>query len=170
MNRFITILFFLIIVGNFNEVHGQVNTLINPNKLDSINFLFTPLYSTDSVDIENLLDSHYINIYYFNGECSICLVKMSEAENFFQEHANDKLKTIFIVETSDTITFNYYRDELNVMTQILWDQHDRLHNQDINTCFLIDKSGNIIIEGDFINDEISQNRYKETIKNIITSR
>ena len=28
----------------------------------------------------------------------------------------------------------------------------------------------IIVEGDFINDEISQNRYKETIKNIITSR
>lgn len=164
MNTFFRILFLFITFGLFNNAKGQNNKLFEQYEIDSINFYYTPLYPTDSVDITHLLNSQYINVYYFNGECSLCLSKMQEAETFFHEHKSDYLKTIFIVETNDTITFNFYRDKLNIATQILWDKNNRLNNQNINTCFLIDKSGNIIIQGDFIENENDTKKYLDIIK------
>jgi hypothetical protein len=166
MNRFINILFFVIAIGLFNKVKAQTNNLFEQHEMDSMNFYFTPLYSTDSVDITSLLNYKFINIYFLNGECSLCLSKMSEAETFYKAHEYDYLETLFIVETSDTILFNFYRDKFNITTKILWDENYRLNEQTINTCFLIDNFGNIIIEGDFINDEKKQMEYIELIKHV----
>ncbi|KJF45677.1 hypothetical protein [Draconibacterium sediminis] len=168
MNTFFRILFLFIILGLANNVKGQANKLFTQNEIDSLNSFYTPLYPSDSLDISRLLNYQYINVFYFNGECSLCLNKMQEADLFYQEHKNDYLKTFFIVETSDTITFNFYRDKFNIDTQILWDQNYNLIDQAINTCFLIDKSGNIVIEGDFINDDKEQKEYINIIKQMIT--
>ena len=169
MKRLINILFFFLIFVLCNNAQGQTNKLFSQHEIDSINFYYTPLYSTDSLDIEHLSDSQYLNVYYFNGGCSICLSEMLEAETFYQEHKNDDIETFFIVETSDTIMFNYYRDKLNIDAKILWDQNYRLNNQTINTCFLINKSGNIIIEGDFIEDEKIQKKYIDIIKHLTSN-
>ncbi len=168
MCRFIKVLFLLIILGLCNNANGQTHKLLEPHEIDSINFYYPPLYLNDSMDMQHLLDFQYINVYYFNGECSLCINKMLEAETFFQEQKKDYLKTVFIVETSDTIVFNYYRDKLEITTKTLWDRNYRLNNHNINTCYLIDKSGNIIIEGDFIEDKNEQKKYIEIINNLIS--
>lgn len=166
MNKFLSILFLIIVFGLFNKVKGQTDVLFAQHEIDSLNFNYTPLYSTDSVDFSHLLDLSYLNVYHFNGECSICLNKMSEAETFFNEHKSNLVETVFIVETSDTILFNFYRDELNITTKILWDEKYRLNDKNINTCFLIDKRGKIILEGDFINDKMRQKEYLDLIKEL----
>lgn len=101
------------ILGLSDKVQGQADRLFGQHEIDSLNYYYTPLYPTCPDDIGHPTDYRYMNVYYFNGECSICLNKMLEAETFFQEHENEYLKTFFIVETSDTIMFNYYRDKLN---------------------------------------------------------
>jgi len=169
MKWLINILFFFLSFVLFNKVQGQTNKLFSQHEIDSINFYYTPLYPTDSVDIAQSLNSQYINIYYFNGDCSICIDKMTKAEAFYEEHKNEYFKTIFIVETGDTILFNYYRDKLNIDTKILWDKNYRLSNQTINTCFLTNKSGNIIIEGDFIEDGKMQKKYIDTLKHLTSN-
>ncbi len=166
MTRFINVSLLFIILGILNSAQGQTAKLFQQCEIDSINSYYIPLFSTDSVDFNNLSKSHFFNVYYYNGDCSVCFIKMRKAEAFFQENTNSLIETIFIVDTSDTIVFNYHRERLNLPIKILWDQNHRLYNQNINTCFLIDNSGNIVIEGDFIEDEKIQKKYFDIVKQL----
>jgi hypothetical protein len=170
MNRFINILIFYTIFGLFNNVKGQTNKLFAQHEIESINYYYTPLYSTDSMSLTHLLKFQYVNVYFFNGECSLCLNQMKIADIYFHGKSKKDFSTLFIVETSDTIMFNFHRDKIRILSPILWDVNHRIRNKNItqlnNTVFLINKKGNILFEGDIFTDKILMKRYTKVIEQL----
>lgn len=91
---------------------------------------------------------------------------MSNAKTFFQEHKKENIETLFIVETSGTILFNFYPNLLDRTTNVLWNEKYRLKDKNVNTCFVIDKGERIILEGDFANEKETQKEHFYLIKEL----
>ena len=141
---------------------AQMN-FFTPHEIDSIDCFYFPMNAIDSVKISDLEEFDYLNVFFFNGECSLCLVKMKTVEDFFRNYSNESVKTLFISETSDTIILNFYRDKYNIDVPIIWDNKRRIREKKITNedsiCFLIDQNGNIILSGDFLADEALKEKY-----------
>ena len=92
---------------------------------------------------------------------------MIEVEHFFDEYKRGDIKTLFIVETSDTMMFNFHRDKLGITAPVVWDYKHLISEKEIsfenNEMFLLDKLGSVILKGDFIYDK--KQEYIEVLNN-----
>lgn len=167
MKQLYYILIACLFMGITGKVSGQSEKLFEQNELDSLTKFYTPLSFSDSVEIESISDFRYLNVYFFNGECSLCLGKMLDARMVFEENKDTYPETIFIVETSDTILFNFYREKYNITLPILWDKNNRIAKKGVtpasSTVFLINNKGVIQFEGDIISDDKKRLKYEQII-------
>jgi hypothetical protein len=115
--------------------------------------------------VSDLDGFEYLNVFFFNGGCSMCLAKMKIVEDFFRIYSDESIQTLFVSETSDTIILNFYRDKYNIEVPIIWDNKRRIREKGLtdedSKCFLIDKNGAIILSGDFLADEVIRKKYSQ---------
>ena len=149
-------------------LQAQTN-FFTPNEIDSMNYFYSPLYSSDSVKVSDIKGFYFLNVFFFNGECSLCLATMKTVEDFFLINSCESVKTLFVAQTNDTIILNFYRDKYNIKTPIVWDNKHRVRDKKITNedsrCFLIDKRGNIILSGDFLTDTAIREKYIRWMNN-----
>jgi len=152
---------------SINSMYAQKQLLFSQNEIDSLGQYFVPLYRSDSVQISAIKDIKLLNIYFFNGNCSFCLSKLKKIDSFFIDNTQDDLKTIFIVEVSDTIRFNFHRDKYEILSPIVWDKNHIIKKKHItereNICLLVDSIGRIIMSGDFESDKKVRTKYLREI-------
>lgn len=137
-----------------------INTFAQENNyFEDISKFLRNFYSIDAKNDLNKSSNgiNYLSVHFLNGDCSHCIGKMSRTEQFYDSVANDKVLSIFIVETSDTMYFNFFKERFNIHSPVLWDK-DYFINQTIenltNTEYILfNNKGEMLIRGDFINDE-----------------
>jgi hypothetical protein len=138
-------------------------------ELSSLKSYYLPIYKSDSCAVEELMNFNLLNVFVFNGDCSLCLGEMRDVDKFFTLHEKVGLKTLFIVETADTIQFNFYRDKFDIQSTVLLDYEYRMkenmHVLGNSQIFLINKRGEILLQGDVINNKKINKKYLQIINN-----
>lgn len=154
----------LIVVFSFPTL--AINTFAQENNyFDDISKFLRNFYSIDAKNDLNKSSNgiNYLSVHFLNGDCSHCIGKISRTEQFYDSITNDEVLSIFIVETSDTMYFNFFKDRFNIHSPVLWDK-DYFINRTIENLtnteyFLFNNKGEMLIRGDFINDEKMKNKY-----------
>ena len=149
IKRLIPFFAFILCISPWEKGLSQDKSLFSTEELYSLKSYYLPIYKSDSCAVEELMDFNLLNVFVFNGDCSLCLREMHDVDNFFTSHKKDGLKTLFIVETKDTIQFNFYRDKFDIQSTILLDYEYRMReNEHIlgnSQTFLINKNGEILL-------------------------
>lgn len=108
MKRLIPFFAFILCISPWGKGFSQDKSLFCQEELESLTSYYLPIYKSDSCEVEELVDFNLLNVFVFNGDCSLCLGEMRDVDKFFTLHEKVGLKTLFIVETADTIQFNFY--------------------------------------------------------------
>jgi hypothetical protein len=149
---------------------GQKTTLFTSGELDSLLYYYKPLYKADSVKIIKSEPATHYNIFYFDGNCALCIGKLKAVENIFTSIDKTYIGSLFIVNTSDTISFNFHRDKMNLSTPVLWDKQRRFGSKPLNfnndIFLLVDRNGRVLLQGDIVNDKKLKSRYLEMVKTL----
>ena len=79
-------------------------------------------YVTCNIDnfnksIETILNGDKTLVYYFDGDCSICISKLLEYENIKVEG----LSKIYVSQPADTMLLNFYTDKFAINAPVLVD-------------------------------------------------
>jgi hypothetical protein len=166
---------FIILIACFisTSSFGQKSLPFTSGEIDSLLFHYKPLYKSDSIKFtQSGLAMHY-NIFYFDGNCALCIGKLKTIENILSSITNRNIRSLFIVDTSDTISFNFHRDKINLSTPVLWDKQRRFGSKPINFTndifLLVDRNGRVLLKGDIVNDKKLKSRYLEMAKSLPTS-
>ena len=136
----------------------------DPNFFSSDNIykitkLYRPMLRHDSLAINEISNYDKLIVHYFNGECSICIGGMISLYKFYNKHNVINSELLFIVDTADTIVFNFYRERDVPEALVLHDENllfekafPEVKNGN-NITYVFDNNGKLIIKGDFANDD-----------------
>lgn len=149
---------------------GQKSSPFTSGEIDSLLFYYKSLYKSDSIKLIQSESATHYNIFYFDGNCALCIGKLREVENIFTSIDKTYIGSLFIVNTSDTISFNFHRDKMNLSTPVLWDKQRRFGSKPLNfnndIFLLVDRNGRILLKGDIVNDKKLKSRYLEMAKTL----
>lgn len=158
---------FILCISSWGKGFSQDISLFCIEELASLTSYYLPIYKSDSCEVEELMDFNLLNVFVFNGDCSLCLGEMSDVDKFFTRHKKVGLKTLFIVETADTIQFNFYRDKFDIQATVLLDYDYRMRgNGNLlgnSQIFLINNRGEILLKGDILNNKKINRKYLQII-------
>jgi hypothetical protein len=111
----------LIVVFSFPTL--AINTFAQENNyFDDISKFLRNFYSIDAKNDLNKSSNgiNYLSVHFLNGDCSHCIGKISRTEQFYDSITNDEVLSIFIVETSDTMYFNFFKDRFVLISILLF--------------------------------------------------
>ena len=139
-------------IQKINAQSGDLNSFIK-------NF-----YSIDSkAKPEINAEVDYLNIFFLDGNCSFCIAEMYETEKIFKRLKNDKIFSLFIVETIDTMYFNFFKDKFQIQSLVLWDKDNYMKGTFIDLgsrdFFLLNSRNEVLIRGDILNNIDLKKRY-----------
>lgn len=151
---FLIIAFF---IWQANYPNININSFINDlNKLNDKNLNLN----------KQLSNSELFFVYYFDGGCSSCIGTMVKLDRLFQQYRNDSLTALLISYSNDSALVNFYSDKANVSSIVLHDLEKIIYkkNQDFfqafGNAFIVDKSGEIIISGNPLDNELIRKKYE----------
>lgn len=163
IKMFLTI-FSIFIVFN---LYSQSNQLFSYIEKENITTYFKPLTQNDSDMVQNLNSYKFLNVVYGNGDCAFCIKKMKDAQNYYNHIDSEFIKTFFIIDVTDTIMFNFHREQLNITVPILRDisglMMKKVKDIETNDMILLNSDGLIILKGDFLNDNNLRIKYEDYV-------
>lgn len=122
------------------------------------------LKPNDSTRVKPLNNYDKTLIHYFDGNCSVCIGKTINLKLFFEKYNQSNNLLLFVSCDADTMILNYYREQYIPESVILIDCNLKMkqkisnYSDTVNT-FLIDNAGDIILMGDWENN----NTFKEML-------
>jgi len=109
-------------------------------------------------------------VHYFNGNCSYCISGIVKRANYVDSIFGKNIGLLFIAESEDTASLNYMLDKIRFGYPVLYDVEHRFYqwnkkiiDRGIKT-LLINNEGNILIQGDPVNNKRIENKYFKIIR------
>ncbi len=164
------LVFILMTVVMSSCSHFNNNNLFDGMDIKLITDTLPVLHLNNNSVLKLFQNKNVIMVHYFNGNCSYCISGIVKRVNYVDSILGKNIGLLFIAESEDTASLNYMLDRIRFGYPVLYDVEHRFYqwnkkiiDRGIKT-FLINNEGNILIQGDPVNNKKIENKYFKIIR------
>lgn len=166
------LLLILLLLGCTKRIETKDYLKINYEKLDGKEVIFPEKLRklNESLGHYNFKSKRLKLLFISKMNCSPCIIRMKEIQNFYEESGRikDKIDFIFIGVGENTSYFNHQVKENTFSYHIYSDSNFKFIDKNDfynfkNATMLLDKENRVVMVGDIINNKIFKNIYMNLI-------